>query len=155
MFYILLIIYTTIYVIFPLALIMDEISQMLLNETFHNATMVFSFLENTSIATDTINGTTLGNLTPSITPMNKPYPFMGLYLGIRALWSILAIVGNALTIFVVVKFQNLQTNNNILICSLAAADILGGMLGPVYIFHQTHFNHPIYVPSCLVEKVRK
>ena len=87
-----------------------------------------------------------GLLTPS--PL-----FMGVYFGLRSLWSIFSLIGNSLTIFMVVKFEKLQTSANMLVCSLGVADLLGVLLTPMLIFHQTHLNSPLYVPVCLMEKV--
>ena len=80
--------------------------------------------------------------------------FMITYFAVRILWSVLALVGNTLTIVVVSKFEELHTNNNFLICSLAAADILGGLLTPLDMAYHILYKYPSYVPICLVEKVR-
>ena len=80
--------------------------------------------------------------------------FMITYFAVRILWSVLALVGNTLTIVVVSKFEELHTNNNFLICSLAAADILGGLLTPLDMAYHILYKDPSYVPTCLIEKVR-
>ena len=132
---------------------MDEISHILEDGTLNNATSAFFLWENVSTPIDLMNGTTAGNVTSPGAYVNTQNLFMSFYHGLLALWSIMALVGNALTIFVVVNFEALQTNNNILICSLAAADIVGGLVGPFIILHQMNLDSLFYVPLCLLEKV--
>ena len=98
----------------------------------------------------TADNTTIQELpnTPTLSQL-----FMGTYFGIRCLWSVLAVMGNVFTIYLVARFELLHTNTNILLCSLGVADLLGALLTPLLIFHQTHQNSPYYVPTCLIEKV--
>ena len=126
---------------------------------FENSTSSLVALYNSSIpenCTDAVsNNTAQGNCTGQVTVNVLPLTsvFMITYFSIRITWSLLAVAGNTLTIVVVSKFQELHTNNNFLICSLAAADILGGVLTPLVIAHYVMSEDPLYVPICLVEKV--
>ena len=87
--------------------------------------------------------------------MKLPASFVYVYYTIRALWSVLAIVGNTLTIVVVSKYSQLHTANNFLICNLAIADLLGGVLTPLFFVHDSNLTSPLFVPVCLIEKASK
>ena len=87
--------------------------------------------------------------------LRLPASFVYVYYTIRAVWSVLAIGGNTLTIVVVSKYSQLHTANNFLICNLAIADLLGGVLTPLYFVHDTHLTSQLFVPVCLIEKVSK
>ena len=75
------------------------------------------------------------------------------YLAIRLLWGGLAIIGNSLTIFVVTKFERLQTCTNYLICSLAASDLLSGIMVPLVVLHELYSNTWVFIPVCLIQQV--
>ena len=50
----------------------------------------------------------------------------------RFVQSILAVVGNSVTIISIAKFENLQTSTHIFIAGLAMVDLIGGLtLAPI------------------------
>ena len=74
------------------------------------------------------------------------------YLVVRCVEGLLAVIGNTLTIIAVLKYDRLRTITNILICSLAAADFLGG-LDPVFVTltYTYESSSPLWMTLCLTE----
>ena len=66
-----------------------------------------------------------------------PAWFQRLNVGVRVFEGLLAVMANTLTILAVFHYEFLRTNTNILICNLAAADLIGG-LSPIFLL--AHFN---------------
>lgn len=55
---------------------------------------------------------------------------LALYHGLTLIWAILGVFGNSLTIYVISKFEDLQTTSNIIVLSLSVADLIGGIVRP-------------------------
>ena len=115
------------------------------NQSSHeNESEVSGILQNSTSHPDTSNATL-----PIVT---LPIGFLSVIFSVRVIWSILAIGGNGLTIFAIVKFSFLQSSTNYLLASLAVADLISGLLTPGVILHHMLVNRPSFVPVCLVEK---
>ena len=79
--------------------------------------------------------------------------FQMVHVIVRLLEGLLAILGNGATVLAIMKFEYLRTTTNFIICSLAVADILGGLNPLLLLLHSqltTNFN--VWVRLCLVEQ---
>ena len=76
-----------------------------------------------------------------------------LYLAVRILSGLLAIFGNSLIIFAVVRFERLGTCGNYLLCNLAVFDILSGLMVPLVLVHEIYSSCPFFIPICLLQQV--
>ena len=83
-----------------------------------------------------------------------PTWFLVLYIFVRAIEGILALLGNSLTVAAIIKFEFLRTTSNILVCGLAMADIIGG-LSPIWMVGQYALreNFATWHIFCVIDQV--
>ena len=92
------------------------------------------------------------NITSTLDELLLPSIVNIVHDGLCVVCSLLAIFGNLLTIIAVARFEILRNSTSYFICSLAIADIIGGLLLPIGIAYRVLIDDPIYIPLCLVHK---
>lgn len=103
-------------------------------------------------STDALLQMQTDNVSPNISsnaPETKAFGVLDLvYLTCEALIAVMIVVGNGLVLFAIASAQSLQTITNYFVSSLAAADLLVGLLGVPFVI--AAFNgFPTNFPGCL------
>ena len=81
------------------------------------------------------------------------HPKVVAYYITRLIQALLALLGNSLTIVAIVKTPALRTATNVLVGSLAVADLLSGAVAPITVCVAYLSNTDHWVPLCLTKEI--